>query len=199
MARIWCEWPSFDALEWKRKEQGKRGGGSKKGWRWKVTDDQVVAIHEMRAAGKKITQIARVTACRGRRSIGCWPPEAEELSRSLAGRGKLNAWVGFIQRHSEDQAMAKTRSADRQRYWREVIERQQASGQSIVGFCAKEGLSPASFHAWKRRLRRPQRETGRRVGEASPRSRADRQRSSGWRGKPGSPVAWRRRAAGSRL
>ena len=58
--------------------------------------------------------------------------------------------------------MAKTRSADRQRYWREVIERQQASGQSIVGFCSKEGLAPASFHGWKRRLRRPKRETGRR-------------------------------------
>ena len=49
--------------------------------------------------------------------------------------------------------MAKTKSADRQRQWRELIERQQASGQSIVGFCAKERLSPASFHAWKRRLR----------------------------------------------
>ena len=61
--------------------------------------------------------------------------------------------------------MAKTRSADRQRYWREAIERQQASGQSIVGFCAKEGLSPASFHAWKRRLRRPRRETGRKAAK----------------------------------
>lgn len=50
--------------------------------------------------------------------------------------------------------MAKTRSVDRQRHWREAIERQQASGQSIVGFCSKEGLAPASFHAWKRRLRR---------------------------------------------
>jgi len=58
--------------------------------------------------------------------------------------------------------MAKVTSADRQRYWREVIEHQQASGQSIVGFCCKEGLAPASFHAWKRRLRRPQRKTGRR-------------------------------------
>ncbi len=56
--------------------------------------------------------------------------------------------------------MAKVRSADRQRYWREVIERQRASGHSIVGFCAKERLAPASFHAWKRRLRRPRRETG---------------------------------------
>ena len=58
--------------------------------------------------------------------------------------------------------MAKTRSEDRRRHWLEAIDRQQASGESIVAFCAKEGLSPASFHAWKRRLRRRQRETGRR-------------------------------------
>jgi hypothetical protein len=58
--------------------------------------------------------------------------------------------------------MAKTRSEDRRRQWREAIDRQQASGESIVAFCAREGLSPASFHAWKRRLRRPRRETGRR-------------------------------------
>jgi len=57
--------------------------------------------------------------------------------------------------------MARARSADRQQYWREVIERQQASGQSIVGFCSREGLAPASFHAWKRRLRRSRREAGR--------------------------------------
>jgi hypothetical protein len=53
--------------------------------------------------------------------------------------------------------MAKVRSADRRRYWQAVIERQQASGQSIVGFCSQEGLAPASFHAWKRRLRRSRR------------------------------------------
>ena len=50
--------------------------------------------------------------------------------------------------------MAMTRSADRQRFWQKAIERQQASGQSIVGFCAKEGLGTASFHAWKRLSRR---------------------------------------------
>ena len=44
------------------RKAGKTWGGSKKGWRWKVTDDQVTAIHEMRAAGKPIAQIARVTA-----------------------------------------------------------------------------------------------------------------------------------------
>jgi DNA invertase Pin-like site-specific DNA recombinase len=43
------------------RRKGKKWGGSKKGWRWKVTDDQLAAIHEMRAAGKKIAAIARVT------------------------------------------------------------------------------------------------------------------------------------------
>ncbi len=57
--------------------------------------------------------------------------------------------------------MAKARSTDRRRYWQAVIERQQASGRSIVGFCSTEGLAPASFHAWKRRLRRSRRGLGR--------------------------------------
>jgi DNA invertase Pin-like site-specific DNA recombinase len=43
------------------KRKGKKWGGSKKGWRWKVGDDQVIAIKEMKAAEKKIAHIARVT------------------------------------------------------------------------------------------------------------------------------------------
>jgi hypothetical protein len=63
--------------------------------------------------------------------------------------------------------MARATKGDRQRHWREVIERQRASGQSIVGFCMKEGVSPASFHAWKRRLRRrPRREARQEVAQA---------------------------------
>jgi hypothetical protein len=38
--------------------------------------------------------------------------------------------------------MARATNGDRRRYWREVIERQRASGQSIVGFCSKEELAP---------------------------------------------------------
>ncbi len=43
------------------KRNGKTWGGSKKGWRWKVTDDQIAAISEMRKSGKPIAQIARIT------------------------------------------------------------------------------------------------------------------------------------------
>lgn len=43
------------------RRKGKKWGGSKPGWRWKVTDEQVVAITEMKVAGKKIAHIAKVT------------------------------------------------------------------------------------------------------------------------------------------
>jgi hypothetical protein len=37
--------------------------------------------------------------------------------------------------------------------WRQRIERQRGSGLSIAEFCRREGVSQASFHAWKRKLR----------------------------------------------
>lgn len=43
------------------KKQGKKWGGSTKGWRWKVAPEQATAIKEMRAAGKPVAHIARVT------------------------------------------------------------------------------------------------------------------------------------------
>jgi DNA invertase Pin-like site-specific DNA recombinase len=43
------------------RRNGKVWGGSKKGWRWKVSDEQKTAILEMHGAGKPITQIARIT------------------------------------------------------------------------------------------------------------------------------------------
>jgi DNA invertase Pin-like site-specific DNA recombinase len=43
------------------RRKGKKWGGSRKGWRWKVTDEQQAAILEMHTAGKPIVQIARIT------------------------------------------------------------------------------------------------------------------------------------------
>lgn len=37
--------------------------------------------------------------------------------------------------------------------WRQRIERQRGSGLSVVEFCRREGVSPACFHQWKRKLR----------------------------------------------
>jgi hypothetical protein len=36
--------------------------------------------------------------------------------------------------------------------WRRRLLQQSRSGLSILQFCRREGVSPASFHAWKRRL-----------------------------------------------
>jgi DNA invertase Pin-like site-specific DNA recombinase len=43
------------------RRKGKKWGGSVKGWRWKVTDEQVAVVHQMKAAGKKIAAISRAT------------------------------------------------------------------------------------------------------------------------------------------
>jgi DNA invertase Pin-like site-specific DNA recombinase len=43
------------------RKKGKTWGGSDKGWRWKVTDEQVEAIREMKARRTPIAKIARIT------------------------------------------------------------------------------------------------------------------------------------------
>ena len=43
------------------RRRGKRWGGSQKGWRWRVTDEQVTAIQEMKTARTPIAKIARIT------------------------------------------------------------------------------------------------------------------------------------------
>jgi hypothetical protein len=48
-----------------------------------------------------------------------------------------------------------SRTPDLKRYalWRECIGRQVDSGLTIAQFCAREGVSVAAFHSWKRQLR----------------------------------------------
>jgi len=57
--------------------------------------------------------------------------------------------------------------------WRKRVERQQRSGLSIQEYCRQEGVSTASFYAWKRRLRTSRATAGkpvrRRVPNARPR------------------------------
>src|SRR5947207_3050393 len=37
-------------------------------------------------------------------------------------------------------------------FWRDLIERWRASGQSIAAFCAAHGVGAATFYSWRRRL-----------------------------------------------
>lgn len=45
------------------------------------------------------------------------------------------------------------RSGERELFWRLAMEEYRGSGLSVREFCSQEGLSTASFYAWKRRLR----------------------------------------------
>ena len=57
------------------------------------------------------------------------------------------------------------KSSGRELYWREQVAGWAGSGQSIRGYCRTHGLSEASFHAWRRELRRRDAVPG--VGAAS--------------------------------
>jgi hypothetical protein len=48
--------------------------------------------------------------------------------------------------------MARPKDPHLERIWRQRLLRQTSSGLSIPAFCAREGVSSASFHFWKRRL-----------------------------------------------
>jgi hypothetical protein len=49
-------------------------------------------------------------------------------------------------------AKRRRRNGDRAGFWREVIARQQRSGDSIRAFCSVNGLGEPSFYWWRRRL-----------------------------------------------
>jgi transposase-like protein len=50
------------------------------------------------------------------------------------------------------------RNPQREQFWRQTLAAWQKSGQSIRAFCAERGLSEASFFAWRRTLRRSDRQ-----------------------------------------
>lgn len=42
--------------------------------------------------------------------------------------------------------------SEREAYWRQVIQKQPGSGLAVNRFCEREGVSTASFFAWRKRL-----------------------------------------------
>lgn len=49
--------------------------------------------------------------------------------------------------------MARRKSGERERLWRDRVGRQAVSGLSIRQFCDQERIATASFYAWRRRLK----------------------------------------------
>jgi hypothetical protein len=44
-------------------------------------------------------------------------------------------------------------------FWRDLIDRWKASGQSVAAFCAAHHVSPATLYAWRKRLAAPRSRT----------------------------------------
>ncbi|TWT91721.1 hypothetical protein Pla108_42040 [Botrimarina colliarenosi] len=44
------------------------------------------------------------------------------------------------------------RDAEKERRWREVLDRQAASGLSVREFCRRERLTESQFYAWRRTI-----------------------------------------------
>jgi hypothetical protein len=51
--------------------------------------------------------------------------------------------------------MARPKDLGLEHTWRRRLRRQAVSGLSVPEFCAREGVSTASFYAWRRRLATP--------------------------------------------
>ena len=50
--------------------------------------------------------------------------------------------------------VAKRRTANREKFWRQVLKRRAGSGMTIEDFCAREGLKATTYHYWQRVIRR---------------------------------------------
>jgi transposase-like protein len=51
-------------------------------------------------------------------------------------------------------APGRARDERKEQQWRRWIDRWQDSGLSVPAFCARHGLSPGNFYAWRRTLQR---------------------------------------------
>ncbi len=49
--------------------------------------------------------------------------------------------------------MSASRDAEKEAFWRMVVQEQQKSDLSIRDFCRTEGLTESLFYAWRRELR----------------------------------------------
>ena len=62
----------------------------------------------------------------------------------------------------------------KERFWRDSLQRQVASGLSVREFCARHSLAETAFYAWRAEIRRRNRESGQRTirSQRKPRVRA---------------------------
>jgi hypothetical protein len=51
-----------------------------------------------------------------------------------------------------EQVMSRGSKPSKVQQWKDRLDRQRKSGQTVSGFCRKEGISAPSFYQWKKKL-----------------------------------------------
>jgi hypothetical protein len=68
----------------------------------------------------------------------------------------MNYDGGFLSYQSYEEAATVFRTTRRhskpEPFWRDLIDRWKASGQSVAAFCAAHRVSQATFYSWRKRL-----------------------------------------------
>src|SRR5206468_10326025 len=60
--------------------------------------------------------------------------------------------IGNVMEATAMEAKTRTRRHLSAQVWREVFDRFDSSGESVTGFCKREGLHTSSFRRWRQRL-----------------------------------------------
>jgi hypothetical protein len=63
--------------------------------------------------------------------------------------------IGNTMEATSMEAKKRTRRHLSEQTWREVFDRFAGSGESVTGFCKREGLHTSSFQRWRQRLSAP--------------------------------------------
>jgi hypothetical protein len=63
--------------------------------------------------------------------------------------------IGNTMEATSMEAKKRTRRHLSAQVWREVFDRFEGSGESVTGFCKREGLHTSSFQRWRQRLAAP--------------------------------------------
>jgi transposase len=66
----------------------------------------------------------------------------------------LTVVVEYLRKEVNTMTQGKPRDARKEQQWRRWLQDWQASGLSVRAFCARHGLAPPSFYAWRRELQR---------------------------------------------
>jgi hypothetical protein len=76
----------------------------------------------------------------------------------------------------------------KERFWRDTLQRQEASGLSVREFCARHSLAETAFYSWRAEIQRRNQESGRSAIRSQRESRVRAMKAASLKAKAASPA-----------